>query len=197
MKSLPLKCRCGEVHGALDVEAGGYHGVCYCDDCQAYAKTLGREDILDAWGGTEVYQTTPAHLHITGGAEQIRCLRLSESGMLRWHTACCQTPIANTAPWAALPFVGVVGAFVDAPREVRDEQMGKAEGVQGKFARGGCPPGAHPSGTLTVIASALGRIARGFVLREHKPSPFFNDDGQPVTPPYVLTPEENAVAHHT
>ena len=41
--NIPLRCRCGEVRGtALDVNGGvGNRVVCYCHDCQAFARHLG------------------------------------------------------------------------------------------------------------------------------------------------------------
>ena len=34
--------------------------VCYCDDCQAFLHYLGRADLLDALGGTDIVQMAPA-----------------------------------------------------------------------------------------------------------------------------------------
>ena len=97
--TVPLACSCGAVRGVLR-NANARNGsrlVCMCDDCQTYAHHLGRAgDILDAHGGTEVYQTYPARLGFTQGSEPVRCLRLSPKGLMRWHTGCCRTPIGNT-----------------------------------------------------------------------------------------------------
>jgi len=107
---IPLRCSCGRVRGlAKDVSAErGNRLVCMCNDCQAYAHWLGQADtLLDEYGGTDVYPLTPSQMTFTAGADQIRCLRLTPRGLLRWHTECCKTPVGNTLASARVPFVGV------------------------------------------------------------------------------------------
>jgi len=43
---IPLRCRCGHVRGvAIGVAPStGFRFVCYCKDCQAFARFLGRAD---------------------------------------------------------------------------------------------------------------------------------------------------------
>lgn len=75
---IPLKCRCGKVRGAV-ANAGPERGcrlVCYCDDCQKSANHLGSEGVLDELGGTDIYQTTPAQVTITEGADELKCCGL-------------------------------------------------------------------------------------------------------------------------
>jgi hypothetical protein len=40
----------------------GSRVVCYCDDCQAFAKWLGGDGLTDAKGGTDLFQLTPSQL---------------------------------------------------------------------------------------------------------------------------------------
>jgi hypothetical protein len=51
---LPLRCRCGSVRGIASefARASGFRLVCYCKDCQAFARFLDRADVLDAAGGS-------------------------------------------------------------------------------------------------------------------------------------------------
>src|SRR5262249_49832287 len=58
---LPLRCRCGRVRGvASDVSSSsGFRFVCYCEDCQAFARFLERPDVLDPAGGTDIFQSFP------------------------------------------------------------------------------------------------------------------------------------------
>ena len=58
---LALRCRCGHVRGiARDVSpANGFRFVCYCKDCQAFARFLERADVLDPAGGTDIFQMPP------------------------------------------------------------------------------------------------------------------------------------------
>ena len=53
---LPICCRCGHVRGiAREVSpSAGFRFVCYCKDCQAFARFLDRPDVLDAAGGTDI-----------------------------------------------------------------------------------------------------------------------------------------------
>jgi len=57
-----LRCRCGEVRAVVkDPSPKTVNRViCYCDDCQAFAHQLGRSDLLDVHGGTDVVQVAPA-----------------------------------------------------------------------------------------------------------------------------------------
>ena len=61
-KQVELRCRCGEVVGLVENAAPQKVNrvVCYCDDCQAFAHQLGRADLLDAQGGTDIIQVAPA-----------------------------------------------------------------------------------------------------------------------------------------
>jgi hypothetical protein len=56
-----LRCRCGEVRGFVaDASPRTVNRiVCYCDDCQAFAHRIGRADLLDAHGGSDIVQVRP------------------------------------------------------------------------------------------------------------------------------------------
>ena len=196
---IPLRCGCGQVRGVATAvsPASGNRMVCYCDDCQAFAHHLDRADVLDAHGGTDVFQVAPAQVRITEGHAQLRCLRLSEKGAFRWYAGCCRTPLANTVPW--IPFVGIIHAFMDHPAggRSRDEALGQPIAlVNGRFAVGGTPPHAHPKAPLGVIARVL-RVMLGWIVRRQtRPSPFFDArTKQPVVTPHVLTPDERRAAY--
>ena len=111
---LPLRCRCGRMRGvASDVSRStGFRVVCYCKDCQAFARFLERVDVLDPAGGTDIFQMPPGHVKLTAGTDAMRCLRLSDK-VLRWYTECCRTPIANTAARPNFPVIGLVHSFMD------------------------------------------------------------------------------------
>src|SRR5437764_10728853 len=101
-----LSCRCGQVRGRVK-NAGPRtvnRVVCYCDDCQAFAHHLGRADLLDAHGGSDIVQVAPASLAFHRGAERIVGLRLTPKGLYRWYADCCKTPLGNTLG-PAVPFV--------------------------------------------------------------------------------------------
>jgi hypothetical protein len=114
--NIPLKCKCGALRGlATDIpESIGKRVICMCGDCQAYTHFLGcTQEVLDKNGGTEVVPMRPAHLKITHGLENLKCVRLSSDGMMRWYAGCCKMPIANTLTSSKIPFAGVVHTILD------------------------------------------------------------------------------------
>jgi hypothetical protein len=141
---LSLRCECGCVRGvAREVSpSAGFRFICYCNDCQAFARFLDRPDVLDGAGGTDIYQMPPGRIALTAGTDALRCLRYSEK-VLRWYTDCCRTPIGNTASGPRFPVVGLIHSFVsqalmsqafmsqafmspEAPERAREEGAGFA-----------------------------------------------------------------------
>ncbi len=178
---VPLRCRCGQVRGtATEVSPqSGNRIICYCDDCQAFARFLERDDVTDAAGGSDVFQMAPAHLQITQGAEALRCVRLSPKGLIRWYTDCCRTPVGNTVS-ARLPFVGVVSTFMDHQGDgrSRDEVLGAPVGHSfAHFAVGPVPAHVHRGIPVRATLRAVGLLARWWLTGKGTPSPFF----EPVT----------------
>jgi hypothetical protein len=147
--------------------------VCYCDDCQAYVHQLGRADLLDAHGGTDIVQVAPASLSFHRGGERVVGMRLSEKGLYRWHTSCCNAPVGNTLG-PGVPFVGIVArAFSDDARAL-DDLFGPPSGaILGKYAVGGPPEGA---GKLNVrMLARVARMVLGWKLGGRTwPHPFFD-----------------------
>jgi hypothetical protein len=166
--------------------------VCHCDDCQAFALFLGQEGVLDARGGTDIYQMPPADLRVAEGAQELRCVRLSEKGMFRWYTACCRTPVGNTVG-PRMPFVGVVHRFMDhaADGRSRDQVLGPAASIQGRFAVGGLPAHAHSTAPIGLIVRTVILLLRWRIAGKQTPSPFFDaQTRRPRVEPEVLTPAE-------
>ena len=125
-----LRCRCGEVRGQL-VNASSRtvnRVVCYCDDCQAFAHHLGRADLLDARGGSDIVQVAPASLTFVQGQHRIEGLRLTPKGLFRWYTSCCNTPVGNTVS-PTIPFVGVIAQAFDSDAQHPDEVFGRPIGA--------------------------------------------------------------------
>jgi hypothetical protein len=60
--AMKIQCECGAFSATLNAFPKATPGrlVCYCDDCQSYLHHLGRADLLDANGGTEVIPAYPA-----------------------------------------------------------------------------------------------------------------------------------------
>ncbi|WP_321397637.1 DUF6151 family protein [Emcibacter sp.] len=189
MTDISLSCECGKTQGiARGISPdSGTRVVCYCDDCQAFARHLGREDsVLDPWGGTDIFQTAPAHIAITEGREYIRCLKLTPKGPYRWYAGCCNTPIANTGS-ASLPFAGMITAFMEIPAD--EERILGPVGwyLQGKYATKPLPPGRKIVGfPLSLLVQLFWNILVWKLKGLGKPTPFFDEDGTPVTEPELV-----------
>ncbi|MEM7501601.1 MAG: DUF6151 family protein [Pseudomonadota bacterium] len=198
---IPLRCACGKLKGsAADVDGGqGNHIVCYCDDCQAFQHFLGQADaVLDAHGGTRIFQMSPGKVEFTEGSDQLACMRLGPKGVVRWYAACCNTPIGNTLATPALPFVGLICACMDlgAGEASFEQALGPLKcGVHGRFALG-TPIGValHDSASISFVASFLAKSLRWKLRGDHKRSPFFVGNGALRATPQVLTkPERDGV----
>ncbi|BBM86544.1 DUF6151 family protein [Candidatus Uabimicrobium amorphum] len=188
MVDVPLRCSCGSVQGmASNVSAkSGVRLTCYCDDCQKFAQYLGRSDILDEYGGTDIFQITPSQIKFTQGSEQLRCVRLKEKGLFRWYTECCKTPIGNTIS-AGMAFIGTIHNIMDDD-SVRDQNLGPRRGnVHSKFAIKPIPGEKKPSSfPLGLLAKIFLKMFIWKIKGMHRPSPFFDKNGQPVVKPTVL-----------
>jgi hypothetical protein len=191
-KDVELRCRCGEVVGRVENAAPQKVNrvVCYCDDCQAFAHALGRGDLLNAQGGTDIVQVAPASLTFVKGQQHIAGLRLSPKGLFRFHTTCCNTPIGNTLS-PAIPFVGVIAQAFETGTQKPDDVFGAPVGaILGKHAIGQ-PPAGSTGMNLSLLVRAIGKVL-GWRLRGRAwPHPFFKrDTSEPVYPLTVLSAEQ-------
>jgi hypothetical protein len=189
---LPLRCRCGRVRGvAREVSpSSGFRFVCYCEDCQAFARFLERADVLDAAGGTDIFQMPPARVELTEGADALRCVRLSGK-VLRWYTECCRTPIANTAAGPRFPIVGMIHSFMDpeVDRLSRDAVLGAPLcRIFERSATGPLPLDAPAPPSLRVFARRASMLLGWWVRGLARPTPFFDEATKaPRAAPRVLT----------
>jgi hypothetical protein len=187
----PLKCACGALTGSVDREHLSSHSICYCQDCQAFARFLRREaDLLDAAGGFEVIQVLPKDVRFHDGVQRLACMRLSASGLFRWYAACCNTPIGNTPATSKIPFVGLARACLGSPGPTVDQSFGPIRFCA--FTSGArCMPKSKPFGmpgfALWLVRNRLrARFTGGF-----RYNPFFDTTVDlPVVDPRVLLPTE-------
>ncbi|MFZ5962149.1 DUF6151 family protein [Thalassococcus sp. BH17M4-6] len=192
-QDLTFACRCGALSGVLhDVTPNsGCHLVCYCRDCRAFARHMGRMDQLEPGGGSPLVQVLPARIEITSGSEHLACKRLSEKGLHRWYAACCDTPLANTVGTSKVPLAGLWRPnFADlAP-------FGPV--VTQGFVKSAHPRGAAPArdkGLLRMLGGLLKRGAAAYLNGTARKSPFFDANGKPVVTPTVLSAEERKAAY--
>lgn len=199
---IPVRCCCGEFEGvATGVSpAVGTHLVCYCDDCQTFQHAIGQaERILDAHGGTDIFQMSSGQFRITKGSEHLRCLRLSPKGTVRWYAGCCNTAIGNTLDRPALPFVGIITACFDrsGDADAVEQALGPlGKGVFRKHALGDTSHlHAHDGVPLSALGGFLVKLLRWRLRGDHKRSPFFDaGSGELVFEPWVLSREERDTA---
>jgi hypothetical protein len=188
-----FRCRCGQVRGIVSNASprAGNRVVCYCDDCQAFVQWLGRADLLDAQGGTDVVQVAPATLTFVQGQQYIRGVRLTPKGLFRWYANCCNTPVGNTLS-PSVPFVGIVASTLDHGTQQPDELFGEpVGGAFGKYALGGKPADAASRVTLPLLLRTLGKIFGWRLRGKAWPHPFFKrEGGQPAYPVEVLSKEQ-------
>jgi hypothetical protein len=187
----PLQCMCGTLKGTVCDLKRVNRVICYCRDCQAFAHFLGRTaDMLDAKGGTDVIQTLPANVTFTNGQEVLACMRLTEKGLLRWYTKCCNTPIGNTLADFRISFVGLVHTCLDNTNRSLDDSFGPVRMWSfTKSAKGTVEsrPLAMIAGMLRFIPMVMRARINGAYLR----TPLFvAHTGAPIVTPKVLSPSE-------
>ena len=185
---LELRCSCGTVRGiARDVAPSTVNRCfCYCDDCQAFAHFLGRPDeILDAYGGTEITQMSQASVRFTAGVDKVAAMRLSSKGMIRWYASCCRTPIGNTMATTAMPFIGMIKTVIDAPSTALGPIRGRGFAKCAKGGRAAVPKDGLPE--LVMIARVLAKVLRWRLRGDHHRSALRNAaTGNPLVEPRVL-----------
>ena len=188
-QTVKLSCSCGEVQGLLKVVPGHFFRVqCLCCDCQQFANELGNADkILDKHGASELFQTYPAYMEITQGKENIACMQLHPKGLYRWHTRCCNMPLANTLSSAKVPFVGIsVKLMQFADEQAKLDVIGPVVmKAFGKYAIGDMPADAYERFPLSYMPKILAFMVKGRFRKRYHPHPFFTD-GTPIANAVVL-----------
>jgi hypothetical protein len=187
----PLRCRCGALTGDIEHERLANHSICYCEDCQAFARFLGRDaELLDARDGCENIQVLPKDVRFHEGMRNLACMRLSENGLLRWYAACCNTPIGNTPATAKLPFVGLAAACLESPTHTVTNSFGPVRFCA--FAGGALGhPKPKPFGVLGFALWLIRNRLRARFTSGFRNNPFFDTiSGRPVVDPKVLSPDE-------
>jgi hypothetical protein len=186
-----IRCHCGKLKGTLNRNQEVNRCVCYCADCQAFARFLKREhEILDAMGGTSIIQTIPANITFTEGIENLTCMRLTAKGMLRWYGACCNTPIGNTLPTPNLSFIGLIHTCLSSDQTSLDNAFGSIRMyVNTQSAIGENKP--KSAGVLSGTLRVIGMMLKARFDGRYKQTPFFAmQSGTPIVVPKVLNAEE-------
>jgi hypothetical protein len=194
---VPLRCRCGHVQGRASAVSPSkvLRFICYCRDCQAFARFLQRLDVLDHAGGTDIVHMAAGQITLTAGSDALRCLRLAaNSRVLRWYTECCSTPVGNSAIGSRFPAIALIHTFMDhdAVRFSRNDVLGPPicriyeSSATGPLAADAPPP----LGTRVVLRRAS-RLFSWWLRGLGRPSPFFDSEtNDPLAVPRVLSDSE-------
>lgn len=186
-----IRCNCGKVKGKVKSTKYVNRCVCYCADCQAFARFFkGENNILNEMGGTSIVQTIPDNIILSEGIENLACLRLTSTGLLRWYAACCNTPIGNTPPNPQMSFVGLIHNCLSSEENSLDQVFGPiGMHVNTQDAIGGDKPKSKGVlfGNLRVLAMILKARFDGSYTR----NPFFAPESTvPIVKPKVLSEQE-------
>jgi hypothetical protein len=190
MNTHPIKCKCGTVRGELQGKGLDNRIICYCTDCRAYVRFLGRDaDVLDAQGGVEIVQVAQPRVKFLQGTDRLEAVRLSEKGMIRWYASCCNTPIGNTMANPKVSFIGLIHSALDSDRMNQD--FGATVAKLNTTTALGDPKPAQ-SGLPGTIARFMWMIVTTRLSGRYKDSELFNQAGAPRVKPKLLAPEELA-----
>lgn len=172
--------------------------VCYCNDCQDFLSIMERSDRLDKFGGTEIVPVYPSDIKILQGKEYLQCHRLTKNGLYRWSASCCISPIANTR--AEFPWVGLFHSTFTSIDSNSLNRLGKIKcRIFGRDAKKGAPFPISPKIGFSDMLVVLPFVIKGKILKKHRHSPFFEDDGRtPISPSNELNPSvQPTVANST
>jgi hypothetical protein len=184
----PIQCKCGAIRGELEGTGTCNRVICYCTDCRAFARFLGKApDVLDKQGGTEIVQVAQWRLRFLQGEDHLAAIRLSDKGMVRWYASCCGTPIGNTMANPKISFIGLIHSCLDQARINEDFGTNLAI-VNADTALGSPKP--KQRGLLGVVARFMWIVVTSRISGEYRKSPLFNASGLPRVDPTILSAEE-------
>ena len=176
-QTFSLSCKCRQFQaGAERISRRSVNRViCYCSDCQAYARHLGRAEMLDSWGGSDIIQLPAASFRIVAGHEQIIGLKLSLKPTIRWLAKCCSSPVANMSSPKS-PALGILAASFQGSRHQLDLCLGRPIGqIHGQEAAVKNPSLGTGIG-LPVLLLAVPKVLYWAVAGRGKPNPFIDEN---------------------
>ena len=189
---LCFACECGAVSGTL-LHVGpdqGDHVICHCTDCQDLARYLGHAArVLDAHGGSALYQSRCARMKILSGRDKLAAVHLTDKPTLRWYAACCRMPLFNSYANGRIPYITVQLAACDPA--ARERLIGPPLGHL--FTQDGI------GDTSALPAMSMGRLMRRFFPRmirdllsgdRRRAALFDAKTLEPIATPHRLTAEE-------
>lgn len=189
--SLTLSCACGQLRGRWNGAGPIGRLECYCRDCRAFARWLGRDGLLNDAGGVSVVSVAARSVQFDQGREQLACQSLSEQGLARWWARCCRTPVGNTLRRPHLPFLGMHRALVKASDAVLDRVAGPV--CWQLFTASAIGPVPElPQRSLLRMVRGPGQLALERLRGVSPEGEFFDALGRLRLQPSDLTPDERA-----
>ena len=119
-------------------------------------------------------------------------MSLSEQGLLRWYTSCCNTPIGNTPRDFRTSYVGLIHSCLAKRAPSLQDSFGPVRMVlQTKSANGQVK--ATPMSNFVTLLRIMKSVIATRISGSYKCNPFFvEDSGVPIRQPRVLTKAERA-----
>jgi hypothetical protein len=192
---MTISCDCGAFEAKLTEFPNNTPGrlACYCKDCQAYLNKIGRSDVLDEFGGTEVIPAYPKDVELVKGTENLKCSRLSPNGLHRWSTTCCNSPIGNTRP--GFPWVGFYHSAYKAKDPNALNSLGDIRSrIFGRDAKAGAPFEISNKISFKAMLAVTPFIIKGKIKKMSESSPFYEADGKtPIREPELLPRSEDTM----
>jgi len=182
-KTVRMACRCGRLQLHIDAvtPAVANRVACHCRGCTQFAHDM-RPEILDAWGGTERFQVSPARIAITAGRDVLACRQQTRKGALRWYASCCETPLGLTLRDATVPFVGLDIHALDVGEASLQTVLGPLRARVNLSPRPDNAKAikANPAALLSMLRHLIPLTWRWWRRGEQRDSPFFDAEGTPV-----------------
>lgn len=178
MTAVAWSCRCGAVHGTVDVERrAGTPVVCHCDSCTRAQRHWGVEATRTQ--GVAIYQTTPDRVSIHSGASNLGLGRLSPKGSYRWYATCCDTQIGVSSTTPKFAFIGFVqSVFSDT------SALGRARTHSYIPQPGG---GEKHTRLMPAVVAVMARAMFARTSGRWQDTPFFDvETGAPMAAPALL-----------
>ena len=198
-----FSCQCRSLAGTVELPdlQSLTRLICYCEDCQAFARHLRPEKpVLGPHGGSDMVQMSPAHFRINRGMEKLGNLRLTETGIYRWYATCCNSALCTTPQNPAMPYVGLLTNNLVGRPKTLDNRVGPV-------SFGVCAGRQYPISAEWPVSRGVGfrgmsrtllNIGRWRMAGDHTRSQLIDaESGKPLIEPYTLSDIEHSSLYIT
>jgi hypothetical protein len=125
-------------------------------------------------------------------------MSLTEHGMLRWYTNCCQTPIGNTPRDFKMSHLGLIHTCLERSGIGLDPSFGSVKMYVSRENAKGQPASTPITTFIAAVIRYLSSLTWSRISGKYKQNPFFDrNTGRPIKEPNVLTTDEHKQLIHT